>query len=1206
MVKGSNVWFDKVLALLHRQTGVDFTNYKEATLRRRIERRMNARKIGSYDEYCAYLRKNQSEVKDLFNDILIPVTSFFRDPAVFKALKANYLPQLLRSIQPGEAIRVWVPACTTGEELYSLAIILAELKEAKNDLREVQIFGTDISEPSLERARAGLYPRSIAKEVSAERLRRFFEPVKNGFMIQKAIRDLCVFARHNLAVDPPFSNLDFISCRNALIYMTPALHSKILAMFHFALKPNGLLLLGPSESTDVASDRFAIGDRKINLFHPRVHRQKNLAPRVLPRVADRPSHVAARHTAAAHLKQLNPLQMREALERILQRNKSERETGESHVVPITIPGSGEKAYLVFGAPKAAAKEKINPAGKTKGGKTPGNLEVENAKLRQELYKIRKAVETIVEQQEATNEELRAANEEVVSSNEELQSTNEELETAKEELQASNEELATLNGELESRNDQLERANAISAHFKAIVESSDDAIISKDLNGIIRSWNRAAKKIYGYTADEAIGKPVTILFPPEALDDEPRILGRIRSGERIDHYETVRVRKDGKLIDISLTVSPIKNGAGQVIGASKIARDITEKKRAEILAKYFEAIVASSDDAIISKDLNGIIQTWNRGAEKVFGYTANEVIGKPVTILFPPDAVDDEPRILAQIRAGQRIEHFETVRVRKDGRLINVSLTVSPIKNSAGQVIGASKIARDITERKRAEILAKYFEALVASSDDAIISKDLNGIIQTWNRGAEKIFGYTANEVIGKPVTILFPPEALDDEPRILARIRAGESIDHYETVRVRKGGRLIDVSLTVSPIKDDAGRIVGASKIVRDISEQKRTERELREARDEAERASRAKDDFLAAVSHELRTPLNPVLLLASDAAADPDLAPGIRANFDTILKNVELEAKLIDDLLDLARVRAGKLKVEKRYANVHSVLTSTLAVVQSEIDQKRITLKQKFDDTQSVILGDTVRLQQIFWNILKNAIKFTPAKGTIAIETSATRENCVVKISDSGMGMSRDELARAFDAFKQGDHSTASHRFGGLGLGLTITKNLVELHSGTIEAFSDGRGKGSCFTITLPLAKWNENNERKILSKGRINHQEKSLTLQILLVDDHEATRSALAKLLANRNHKVTMAGTVGEAMNVCKNAHFDLVISDIGLPDGSGYDLFESIRRKSPDAKGIALTGYGMEKDLARSKECGFSAHLTKPVKVEALDTALAGVFK
>jgi signal transduction histidine kinase/ActR/RegA family two-component response regulator len=417
---------------------------------------------------------------------------------------------------------------------------------------------------------------------------------------------------------------------------------------------------------------------------------------------------------------------------------------------------------------------------------------------------------------------------------------------------------------------------------------------------------------------------------------------------------------------------------------------------------------------------------------------------------------------------------------------------------------------------------------------------------------------------------------------------------------------LLDISLTVSPIKDDAGHVIGGSKIALDITAKKRAESELKQARDEAEAASRAKDNFLAALSHELRTPLNPVLLVASDAVTDPDLTPGVRANFDIILKNVELEAKLIDDLLDLVRVRTGKLKVEKCPVNVYAILSAAIAVVQNEIDQKKINVTQKFQDTHSIILGDAVRLQQVFWNVLKNAVKFTPPEGKITIETDSTRETCMVKISDTGIGMSPIELARAFDAFKQGDHSIESQRFGGLGLGLTITKNLVELHSGTIEASSEGSGKGSCFTMTFPLARENGQDDKRESSSDRKNLPAKAPGLHVLLVDDHEATRSTLAKLLANRHYKVTVAGSVGEAVALGKQFKFDLVISDIGLPDGTGYEVFKAILKHSPNAMGVALTGYGMEKDLVDSKESGFSMHLTKPVRIDALDSVLTSLSK
>jgi PAS domain S-box-containing protein len=374
------------------------------------------------------------------------------------------------------------------------------------------------------------------------------------------------------------------------------------------------------------------------------------------------------------------------------------------------------------------------------------------------------------------------------------------------------------------------AERAAQQLASIVESSDDAIYSEGSDGIITTWNRGAAQLFGYEAAEAVGRPVTMLIPPDRLDEDLKSLARCRAGERLHQHETIRVRKDGSRVDVSLTVSPMYDARGRIIGVSKIARDMTERNQAARAALQLASIVESSDDAIISKDLDGIITTWNRAAERLFGYTAAEAVGQPVTILIPPERLAEEPDILARIRRGERIEHFETVRRRKDGSAIDISLTISPMKDARGRVVGASKIARDITESKQAARAALQLASIVESSDDAIISKDLDGVITTWNRGAERLFGYTAAEAVGRPVTILIPSERLDEEPRILSRIRRGERIEHFETIRRRKDGSLVEISLTVSPMKDSDGRTVGASKIARDITESKQAEAKLRDS----------------------------------------------------------------------------------------------------------------------------------------------------------------------------------------------------------------------------------------------------------------------------------------------------------------------------------------------------------------------------------------
>jgi PAS domain S-box-containing protein len=366
-----------------------------------------------------------------------------------------------------------------------------------------------------------------------------------------------------------------------------------------------------------------------------------------------------------------------------------------------------------------------------------------------------------------------------------------------------------------------------AVLAAIVNSSDNAIISKTLSGYITSWNKAAERMYGYTEEEALGSHISMLIPEDRAQEEDEILRNVAKGNLIDHFETVRLTKDGRQIPVSLTVSPVKDNNGNIIGASKIARDITKDQQAEEKQAKLAAIVDNSDDAIISKDLQGIITSWNKGAEQIFGYTADEVIGRSITMLIPLDRLPEEDVILSKIRSGIRVQHFETIRRRKNGQEFPVSLSVSPIRDSKGRVIGASKIARDITEGRKAQEKHSMLAAIVNSSEDAIIGKSLDGIINSWNQAAEKLFGYTVEEAIGRHISMLIPEDLMTEQDHIISRIATGQKIQHFETIRVSKNGRRIPISLTVSPIQDSDGRVIGASKIARDISEKKMSEKAL-------------------------------------------------------------------------------------------------------------------------------------------------------------------------------------------------------------------------------------------------------------------------------------------------------------------------------------------------------------------------------------------
>jgi PAS domain S-box-containing protein len=365
-------------------------------------------------------------------------------------------------------------------------------------------------------------------------------------------------------------------------------------------------------------------------------------------------------------------------------------------------------------------------------------------------------------------------------------------------------------------------------LSAIIDSAEDAVISKTLEGVIASWNKGAERIFGYTADEIVGRPVTVLIPADHLDEEPAILSSIRAGKRVEHYETVRRRKDGSLVNISLTVSPIRGPDGRVIGASKIARDISDRRRAEATLREQAEVITQAYDAIFLRDSANSITLWNRGAERTYGYTQEEALGRS-----PHELLKTEPPVpLEEIYASLRRDGFwegELLHTRKDGVQIMVETRWATVRDDRGAVASVLEITRDVTERRRTKERLLHAAAIVENSDDAIISKDLDGVIRSWNPGAARLYGYTAEEAVGQPVTMLIPDDRPDEEPHILDQIRRGERVDHYDTVRRRKDGALLEVSLTVSPVRDAAGRVVGASKIARDVTARRRAERQVRE-----------------------------------------------------------------------------------------------------------------------------------------------------------------------------------------------------------------------------------------------------------------------------------------------------------------------------------------------------------------------------------------
>lgn len=505
-------------------------------------------------------------------------------------------------------------------------------------------------------------------------------------------------------------------------------------------------------------------------------------------------------------------------------------------------------------------------------------------------------------------------------------------------------------------------------------------------------------------------------------------------------------------------------------------------------------------------------------------------------------------------------------------------------------------------------------AIIDSSDDAIVSKNLRGIVTSWNQGAERIFGYTAEEMVGQSITRLIPVERQDEEPRILTKLQKGERVDHFETQRRRKDGHIIDVSLCISPVKNQAGIIVGASKIARDITTKKRLAEQMRQAALEVERQGRMKDEFLATLSHELRTPLQAILgwtqILISGQCDDTELRQGL----DVIDRNAHAQTRIIEDLLDMNRILSGKVRLDVQRVDLESIIGASIEAVRPAAQAKRLRILSLLDPLSQPVLGDPGRLQQIFWNLLSNAVKFTPSGGVITVTLQRVNSHLEISVTDTGTGIKEDFLPHVFERFKQADSSTTRHH-GGLGLGLAIVRHLAELHGGSVRARSPGENAGSTFTVMLPLAVLHgesDSSSRQHPASARASSSAHNPPLlqkvSLLIVDDEEDARTMLAKMLSKAGAQVTTASSASQALELLAAPLPNVIISDIGMPDKDGYDLIREIRSRSQECGGhvpaIALTAYTRTEDRIKAISAGFQMHISKPADSVELVTMVASL--
>ncbi|HEY4299934.1 MAG TPA: chemotaxis protein CheB [Candidatus Didemnitutus sp.] len=1126
----------EILHALRNRSRYDFFGYKRPTILRRIHRRLSLRHLKNMAEYAAFLRENPAEMEALADDLQIHVTGFFRDAEVWQTLREQVLDQLARERLDAPSIRAWVPACATGEEAYSLAILLVEATEGSERRFDLRVFATDTSESVLGVARAGFYGRETADAVGPARLARFFTEEGTGYRVKKELRELIVFAAQDILQDPPFSRVDICTCRNLLIYLEPQIQRRALALIHFALREGGALVLGTSETAPVEDGLFEAIDKRHRIFRrigstrygsvdfsPRsftfapatssfpagalAARQplSNVASHALldrfapPSVViDRQQHVMYYHgfterfltlPAGEPTRELmalvrEPFQasVRAAVEAALSRN----EAVTVHAGPLQSPEALQRLEVTVAPLDRASppstfllsfvSKPADPATPVTGSEIAGDRQV----MRDELDRVRSELRVTLEELQAGNEEMKAANEESTSVNEELQSTNEELETSKEELQSLNEELSTVNGQLQAKMEELE---ATTNDLSSLLSSTNIAVVFLDTRFRIRRYTPAVKDLLELIPSD-VGRP---------------------------------------LVD---------------------------------LARKF-------DD---------------------------------------PDLMADAAAVLEKLIPLEKESASESGRV--------YLRRILPYRTTDNHIDGVVITWVDITRRKRAEMQLYAEEQrhrlmLTGVKEYAIFMLDRDGRIVTWNPAAEHMLGYSEAEAAGQPLSILYPPEARASgtvEARLNeARVRGSVSEDGW---RVTKSGQRFWASGMISALSDHEGQMIGFVKVLRDNTERKRAEESLLAAIRAAEEANAAKDRFLANVSHELRTPLSAIVLWSAMFREKRDLDPAeVREGMEIIRQSAEEQQALIEDLIDTARISSGKLRLEPVAAALAVIANACTEVARAEGLEKRIAVTAEIDPGLGVARVDPHRLHQIVGNLLRNAIKFTPDGGSVAMSWRRVGDDVHIQVRDSGKGMTREFLSRIFENYFQAEVSTR-RVYGGLGLGLGISRELVRLHGGTIAAESSGLGKGSIFTVVLPLPVVSD---APAAAKGAGVEPHALAGTRILLVEDMPATRAGLAATLVSYGAEVTAACSVAEALQEIHRRRPDVLLSDLGMPRLDGYDLILNVREMEKSQKlgrlpAVALTAFAGSVESGRAMECGFDRCLTKPVQPRELIRALA----
>jgi two-component system CheB/CheR fusion protein len=1047
---------NQILALLHARHKLDFRYYRRRMLVRRIERRMSLKQLDDMSVYLRQLREEPDEARQLARDLLISVTGFFRDPEMYQVLAAQVIPNIIRRKNPGATIRVWVPGCATGEEAYSLTMVfLEEIAAAQKNVR-LQVFASDIDEEALKTARHGVYPDSIAADVSAERLARFFTRAdEHSFEVAKQLREPVTFAMQNLVQDPPFSKLDLVSCRNVLIYLEPETQRRVVPLLHFALNDEGTLVLGPSETVGRHADLFEPVSKKWRI-HKRIgHARPEHFD--FPSPHGREARGAARPAAGAadprlNFAELTSLALLEefAAAAVLINPKGEvlhyhGLTGRFLEVPpgepthdlVRLAREGLRPKLRAAVHKAAqeqqrvttsrvrvrhngatfwARATVRPVSAPRGPdglllvllqedrpkRRPDEGDDDAAPDRQleaELQTVRQDLQTTIEELESANEELKSSNEEVMSMNEELQSANEELETSKEELQSLNEELTTLNSQFQDKIAEMEVTNNDLAN---LLGSTDIATVFLDTHFRVKRFTPATTRLLSLLAGD-LGRPIETFAhkfsDSDLLADCKAVLEALTPREKEIHTHDGRV--------CLRRVMPYRTLDNKIEGVVLTFTDVTALRQATERERLLAAVLLGSSDAVVVRDLAGRITVWNHSAARMYGYSEAEAVGMSAEVLVPPALRAVTEEMFGRLTAGEAVHSWETQRLCKDGRVLDVWATRTTIQDDAGRPVAVASIERDITERKRVEETIRELnaslerriaertaelrdsnqrlETILATAAEGVVTFTEDRTVESFNQAAERIFGYAAAEVVGQKVDLLIPgAHAEEVTSRFAGHLTpaAGRPAGTQRVLGRRKDGSTFPMELSVSEVRD--GRTLYTA-IVRDVSERLALEREVLEVAAAEQR--RIGQDLHDSVGQEL-TGLG--LMAESLIEALPD---GSQPAARTAQKIADAVRRALKQVRALSR---GLTPVEVAAEGLMLALAE-LAERTREVSGRNCT----FVCEEPVLLEDNrtaTHLYHIAQEAVANALKHSQARN-IEIRLEADESTLTLSVRDDGVG---------------------------------------------------------------------------------------------------------------------------------------------------------------------------------------------------------------